>query len=1799
MATPVRRRGEPMAILEILRSRLDRGFGRGVAVGVAAALLLNIAGPAFARVPTSPTQAAGIEAVGPRVARGLPVVRTNKATFGNPAEFGGPVATPIPHEGSLLDEVGQIQYAVPADKIASWKRDSAPLSKLRLAELTLSGSREPRVAEAELAKVITENRNCKEISLLAKRAKAFALHFQGRYREAANYLRDLIKSGAPNSRALIGFMRHSEACAGCHAAHERLGIYQPGKLDPLCGVRSVAKVVTRFGVPYDEQTASAKVRHDGFGSDLKDIAKGIEAFGFQPIVLTGKAEVVSKMPMPVIAHVEHDHFLTVIAASRSGVKYWCVDCGGTRQVSWRQWAAMEPDVFVSAVKPDSEESVWIADAFEPEGSLFASISPANNPFAGLANSATVQWLPFLPDGIICGTRPEGLLCGDCAKGQTCPVATGGPATGDPVNVATGGEEYKPAADLTVYNPTGPSVAWGREYHSLGNPVENGFGTSWTHTYNFVVNEWESTTPGGVEGGGPTTNYHVDLILPNSAHIGFSLPSGTSKPTSSSPGPITLVPNEQGAAYIVKWQYDATAGGDLFEIQGADETVFRTTLAESYPASGQPTSPYVKAGAIYRLARITNKPGNYITLDYEDKTTRSLLVADGSGGSTTRTYTLRNLKTIRDSAGSPLLTLATDSNGNFVSASDRYSRSVYYSVEIFANANVTAAGAPTQVFGLTQASQIVATGTSSPPTRYQYTYALTGNSDGTEQIPTLKTISVPSPTGTGMSTATINYNADGRVTSLVDGNSNTVAIINDPSINRAEIQFKDPSATVVEKRFLDFDAKMNLTQVRDASGTVVSTKSFSGTNPYKATAVTDATSHTWNYSWDQYGHLLTTETPRGITTLATYDYSVFPMGRLVSIQNGTMSGTSFTGTQTSTTYTYYTNGLLNTVNAPIPGEVNTGNHQTTTYSYDSLGNITSIVTPGNNAETAHTTAFNYTTDGSYSQSAAIGQPLTITNSNGEVTHMRYDARANTTSMWDALGNTSTYSFNLANQQTDSYLPVTGNTGTGNARNQQVFLYTGGPTSQTNAYNESGTLVRQTNLSYGAEGELLSRTGSTEEASFTYNAAYRMKTLRDGAGSTHQTTYTYNTKGQVTQIDYPGNTGGTSDRVQFTSYDNVGRLTGRTDGRGITTTYDYTEPDGQLHSVSYSNGASVAMAYDSYGRVTSVTDSSGVGGSSYDDLGNVTSSTRTYTGLPTKTLGYAFYPDGSRQSMTLPGYGASGSYPTQTWSYAYDKAGRYTSMAAVRNTTPSATNVVQVLSTYYGNGWQNTRTTQRWNGSAWVNGEAATYQYNAVGMLTSLSNTALAENQFAYDGVFNMTGFTVSGIPSPATSMNGTVGFQYDGNVNGSSNRDRLTQETSSRFGGYTENNAYDSAGNPTTYRSSSGIAYNGNNQRTGTGYAYDGNGNPTTYRGSTSAFDEENRMLTTALGGTYSYGYRADGLRAWKKEASYQPKTYYLYDQGNIVCELDASGNCTKNNYFAPDGLIARHIGTSLGIYSFDHQGNVVRVNDAGSTDIRFSYNAWGQVNQIIPSYGWGSSFTNHTYNARWGYYRDNNGLYYCQHRYYDPQNGRWVTRDPIGYGGGANVYGYCRSRSVLSTDPEGLQAASAQTSAALAGAMAEVGSAEAAAADASYEVAAGIINDINAAGGASGGCTSPILSAAGKAIASGAAIIAPAVINDPVVNSPTQGTGGCPPCDPAVANYFNDLITGGYTGEGSYGSYKEFIESQMSKRLTSDECDFDFDTMMDWIANKQLSGDIGSVIARRLREIARKKYRECLSGAIL
>jgi RHS repeat-associated protein len=52
---------------------------------------------------------------------------------------------------------------------------------------------------------------------------------------------------------------------------------------------------------------------------------------------------------------------------------------------------------------------------------------------------------------------------------------------------------------------------------------------------------------------------------------------------------------------------------------------------------------------------------------------------------------------------------------------------------------------------------------------------------------------------------------------------------------------------------------------------------------------------------------------------------------------------------------------------------------------------------------------------------------------------------------------------------------------------------------------------------------------------------------------------------------------------------------------------------------------------------------------------------------------------------------------------------------------------------------------------------------------------------------------------------------------------------------------------------------------------------------------------------------------------------------------------------------------------------------------------------------------------------EESGFYYNRYRYYDPQQGRYVTQDPIGFDGGLNVYGYPEN-PISNIDPKGLTA---------------------------------------------------------------------------------------------------------------------------------------------------------------------------------
>jgi len=78
-----------------------------------------------------------------------------------------------------------------------------------------------------------------------------------------------------------------------------------------------------------------------------------------------------------------------------------------------------------------------------------------------------------------------------------------------------------------------------------------------------------------------------------------------------------------------------------------------------------------------------------------------------------------------------------------------------------------------------------------------------------------------------------------------------------------------------------------------------------------------------------------------------------------------------------------------------------------------------------------------------------------------------------------------------------------------------------------------------------------------------------------------------------------------------------------------------------------------------------------------------------------------------------------------------------------------------------------------------------------------------------------------------------------------------------------------------------------------------------------------------------------------------------------------------------------------------------------------SYDPWGKVTETGSGAKSDFTYTGHHFDRA-------TGLNLAQYRGYDPNLGRWISRDPIGLAGGVNVYGYVNNNPLRWRDPNGL-----------------------------------------------------------------------------------------------------------------------------------------------------------------------------------
>ncbi len=176
---------------------------------------------------------------------------------------------------------------------------------------------------------------------------------------------------------------------------------------------------------------------------------------------------------------------------------------------------------------------------------------------------------------------------------------------------------------------------------------------------------------------------------------------------------------------------------------------------------------------------------------------------------------------------------------------------------------------------------------------------------------------------------------------------------------------------------------------------------------------------------------------------------------------------------------------------------------------------------------------------------------------------------------------------------------------------------------------------------------------------------------------------------------------------------------------------------------------------------------------------------------------------------------------------------------------------------------------------------------------------------------------------------------------------------------------------------------------------------------------------TGFDSSLSAGYTVDGLRAWKQGTS--GKTYFLYDGSVPVCELDGSGNVRATNTWGANGLLSRRDQTGNTFYTFDWRGNPAQRFNVYGQSLLTQFDAYGASKSLGDTNANAAPDPYAGFGSQWGGYTDSEtGLVLMGHRYYDPQQGRFLTRDPLGLAGGMNAYRYADNDPISLIDPSGL-----------------------------------------------------------------------------------------------------------------------------------------------------------------------------------
>ena len=197
--------------------------------------------------------------------------------------------------------------------------------------------------------------------------------------------------------------------------------------------------------------------------------------------------------------------------------------------------------------------------------------------------------------------------------------------------------------------------------------------------------------------------------------------------------------------------------------------------------------------------------------------------------------------------------------------------------------------------------------------------------------------------------------------------------------------------------------------------------------------------------------------------------------------------------------------------------------------------------------------------------------------------------------------------------------------------------------------------------------------------------------------------------------------------------------------------------------------------------------------------------------------------------------------------------------------------------------------------------------------------------------------------------------------------------------------------------------------------------------STYTWDYKDRLVAATLPGKQiEYLYNTSDRRI--REIRNNKAVYYFYNGDKLLCEKLSQNRMLKIYINDDQGVLGMKrysyaiptegfSGTQKLFYIFDELGSVVAITNADGMPLKYYiYDPWGNVvnTQDDP-------INNLTFVGRYGGLKDwDTGFVQFQHRWYDAEVGKWISRDPIGVEGGVNVYKYSRNSPINIIDSIGL-----------------------------------------------------------------------------------------------------------------------------------------------------------------------------------